>query len=143
MVVLAVVVVLVGVVVLAVDEGEIATVAVAVAVDDDCSRAASFDPHAAAGPTTDLERGEAFSVANCALCHGGNLTGSDRGPSLLDPIYGRDQLTDAEFAAAGRNRVEERLWDFGDMPGNDSCSDAQVAAVIAFVLVEQAGEPGG
>jgi len=95
------------------------------------------------GPTTGLERGEAFYAANCALCHGGNLAGSDRGPSLLDPIYGPDQLTDAEFSDAVRNGVEERLWDFGDMPGNGSYSDAQVAAVIAFVRGEQAGEPAG
>lgn len=95
------------------------------------------------GPTTELERGEANYTGNCAQCHGGDLAGSDRGPSLLDPIYGPDQLTDAEFADAIVNGVEERLWDFGDMPGNGSYTDAQVEAIIAFVRSQQVGDPAG
>ena len=93
------------------------------------------------GPTTELEQGEAIYSASCAQCHGGDLAGSDRGPSLLDPIYGPGQLTDADFADAVRNGVEERLWDFGDMPGNGSYSETQVAALLAFVRAEQAGGP--
>jgi len=95
------------------------------------------------GPTTELERGEAIYAANCAQCHGGDLAGSDRGPSLLDPIYGPDQLSDVEFADAVRNGVEERLWDFGDMPGNGSYSDDQIDAILAFVRAQQVGEPAG
>lgn len=95
------------------------------------------------GPTTELERGEAIYAANCAQCHGGDLIGSDRGPSLLDPMYGTDQLTDVEFADAVRNGVEQRLWDFGDMPGNGSYTDAQVAAILTFVRAQQADDPAG
>ncbi len=60
---------------------------------------------------------------------------------MLDPIYGPDQLTDAEFADAVRNGVDERLWDFGAMPGNGSYTDDQIAAILAFVRAEQMGEP--
>jgi mono/diheme cytochrome c family protein len=95
------------------------------------------------GPTTELERGEGIYAANCAQCHGGDLAGSDRGPSLLEPIYGPDRLTDAEFADAVRNGVEQRLWDFGDMPGNGSYSDAQIDAITAFVRSRQAAESAG
>ena len=105
--------------------------------------AASAAACGADGPTTELERGEAIYAANCAQCHGGDLAGSDRGPSLLDPVYGPDQLSDVEFADAVRNGVAERLWDFGDMPGNGSYTDAQVDALLAFVRAEQAGEPAG
>jgi mono/diheme cytochrome c family protein len=93
------------------------------------------------GPTTELERGEAIYGANCAQCHGGDLVGSDSGPSLLDPVYGPDQLTDAEFADAVRNGVDQERWDFGAMPGNGSYTDDQIAAILAFVRAEQAGEP--
>ena len=93
------------------------------------------------GPRTPLERGEAIYAANCAQCHGGDLGGSDRGPSLLDPVYGPDQLTDAAFVDAVRNGVDERLWDFGAMPGNGSYTDDQIAAILAFVRAEQVGEP--
>lgn len=103
--------------------------------------AASAAACGADGPTTELERGEAIYAANCAQCHGGDLAGSDRGPSLLDPVYGPDQLSDVEFADAVRNGVAERLWDFGDMPGNGSYTEAQVDALLAFVRAEQAGEP--
>lgn len=94
------------------------------------------------GPRTVLERGEAIYGANCAQCHGTDLAGSDRGPSLLDPIYGPAQLTDAEFADAIRNGVEQRLWEFGPMPGNGAITDDQIEAILTFVRARQAGDPG-
>ncbi len=93
------------------------------------------------GPRTEQQRGEAIYAANCAQCHGGDLGGSDRGPSLLDPVYGPDQLTDAQFIDAIVNGVDERLWDFGPMPANRGYSDAQLDAVLTFVRGRQAGGP--
>jgi mono/diheme cytochrome c family protein len=90
------------------------------------------------GPRTTLESGEATYRANCAQCHGADLSGTDRGPSLLEPAYGPDQLTDAEFADAIRNGVEEQLWNFGPMPANGAIGDAQIAAIVEFVRSEQA-----
>jgi mono/diheme cytochrome c family protein len=95
------------------------------------------------GPRTTLERGAATYRANCAQCHGGDLSGTDRGPSLLEPVYGPDQLTDTELADAIRNGVDEALWDFGPMPANGALSDAQIDALIEFVRSEQAdAQPG-
>jgi len=93
------------------------------------------------GPTTTLGRGEAIYGANCAQCHGDDLAGTDRGPSLLEPIYGPDQLSDAEVADAIRNGVDEELWEFGPMPANGAITDTQVEAIIAFVRAEQIGDP--
>jgi mono/diheme cytochrome c family protein len=95
------------------------------------------------GPTTTLERGEAIYGANCAQCHGDDLIGTDRGPSLLEPIYGPDQLSDADVAAAIRNGVDEELWEFGPMPANGAITDTQIEAILAFVRAEQAGEQPG
>jgi mono/diheme cytochrome c family protein len=95
------------------------------------------------GPTTTLERGEAIYGANCAQCHGGDLAGTDRGPSLLEPIYGPDQLSDAEFADAIRYGVDEELWEFGPMPANGAISDAQIEAILTFVRAEQTGDAPG
>ncbi len=94
------------------------------------------------GPRTALERGEAIYGANCAQCHGTDLAGTNRGPSLLDPIYGPAQLTDAEFADSIRNGVEQRLWEFGDMPANGAITDEQIDAILTFVRARQAGVPG-
>ncbi|MGE5211001.1 MAG: c-type cytochrome [Acidobacteriota bacterium] len=93
------------------------------------------------GPTTTLGRGEAIYGANCAQCHGDELAGTDRGPSLLEPIYGPDQLSDAEVADAIRNGVDEELWEFGPMPANGAISDAQIEAILAFLRAEQRGDP--
>lgn len=93
------------------------------------------------GPTTTLERGEAIYGANCAQCHGGDLAGTDRGPSLLEPIYGPEQLSDAEFADAIRNGVDEELWEFGPMPANGAITDTQIEAILAFVRAAQTGDP--
>jgi mono/diheme cytochrome c family protein len=92
------------------------------------------------GPTTTLGRGEAIYGANCAQCHGDELAGTDRGPSLLEPIYGPDQLSDAEVADAIRNGVDEELWEFGPMPANGAISDAQIEAILAFLRAEQRGD---
>lgn len=91
------------------------------------------------GPTNTLERGEVLYGANCAQCHGGDLAGTGRAPSLLEPIYGPDQLSDAEFADAIRNGVDEDLWEFGPMPANGAITDAQIEAILAVVRAEQAG----
>lgn len=95
------------------------------------------------GPRTELERGEAIYGANCAQCHGGDLVGTDRGPSLLDPIYGPAQLTDVEFADAIRNGVDEERWEFGPMPGNGAITDDQIAAILAHVRAEQSADESG
>lgn len=94
------------------------------------------------GPRTALERREAIYAGNCAQCHGADLAGTDRGPSLLDPAYGPAQLTDAELADSIRNGVEQRLWEFGPMPGNGAITDDQIEAILAFVRARQAGDPG-
>jgi mono/diheme cytochrome c family protein len=95
------------------------------------------------GPRTTLERGAAIYGATCAQCHGGDLAGTDNGPSLLDPIYGAAQLTDDEFASAIRNGVEENRWEFGPMPANGAITDDQIEAILTFVRAEQAGDTSG
>ena len=82
-------------------------------------------------------RSAAIYGANCASCHGGALEGTDRGPSLVDPIY--DELTDADMRAAVRNGVEEDRWEFGPMPAMGGLSDAQIDEIVAFVRASRTG----
>ncbi len=95
------------------------------------------------GPKTPLERGEAVYGANCAQCHGADLAGTERGPSLLEPIYAPDQLSDEQFAAAIHDGVDEERWEFGPMPANGSISDEQIEAILTFVRAEQRAEQAG
>jgi mono/diheme cytochrome c family protein len=91
------------------------------------------------GPGTALERGERIYVANCAQCHGADLAGTERGPSLLLAVYGPDELPDTDIADAIRNGAEQRLFEFGPMAGNGALSDEQIDAIVAFVRAEQSG----
>ena len=95
------------------------------------------------GPSTEFERGQAIYGANCAQCHGGDLAGTDRGPSLFEPISGPAQLTDDEFADVVRNGVDEERWEFGPMPGNGAITDEQIDAILTYVRARQAGDPTG
>jgi mono/diheme cytochrome c family protein len=89
------------------------------------------------GTRSAADRGEAIYGANCAQCHGADLAGTERGPSLLEPVYLRGELTDAAVADAIRNGVAERRWDFGPMPANGALSDSQIDAVVEFLRAEQ------
>lgn len=84
------------------------------------------------------ERGAGLYRANCAACHGGDLRGNDRGPSLLEEFYLEDQLSDAEMADAIRNGVEENRFEFGPMPGNGALRELQVREIVAYVRAQQA-----
>ncbi len=92
------------------------------------------------GPTTALERGERIYAANCAQCHGADLAGTDRGPSLLSPVYGPDQVSDAAMADVIRNGAEQRLFEFGPMAGNGALSDEQIDSIIVYVRSQQGAE---
>lgn len=94
---------------------------------------------AADGPGTTLERGQRSYAANCAQCHGVDLAGTERGPSLLLEVYGPDELADADIASAIRNGVDQRLFEFGPMAGNGGLSDEQIDAIVTFVREEQSG----
>ena len=90
------------------------------------------------GPQSADGRGAAIYGANCAQCHGADLEGTERGPSLLDPAYRSDELSDAAVADAIRNGVAQRLWEFGPMPANGALGDEQIDAIIEHLRAEQA-----
>ena len=81
-------------------------------------------------------RGAALYQANCAACHGAELEGSSRGPSLLDPMYVSPDFPDAEIADAIRNGVDSG-GDFGAMEAIGRLSDEQIALIIAFIREQQ------
>ena len=85
----------------------------------------------------DADRGAAIYAASCASCHGAALEGTDLGPSLLDPVYAPDQLSDDEFRRAVRNGVDETRWEFGPMPANGGLGDGQIDAILGFVRASQ------
>lgn len=77
--------------------------------------------------------GERAFETTCAQCHGRAAAGTERGPPLAHRIYEPSHHGDASFALAVRNGVAAHHWRFGDMPPQPQVSDAEVAAITAYV----------
>jgi len=73
----------------------------------------------------------------CAGCHGAELRGTDEGPPFLNAIYRPDHHADVAFLVAVRSGARSHHWTFGDMPPVEGLSDAQVAAIVAFIRAQQ------
>lgn len=91
-------------------------------------------------PVHDLDlvaSGEQLYAANCAECHGDDLRGTDKGPSLLSEVYEPGHHADAAFLLALQAGVRAHHWSFGDMPAIQELSPKDVAAIVAFVREQQ------
>lgn len=89
------------------------------------------------GSGSESGRGAEVYAESCASCHGGDLGGTDKGPSHLSIVYEPNHHNDESFRNAIANGVPQHHWEFGNMPAVGGLSDADVEAVIAFVRAEQ------
>jgi len=69
----------------------------------------------------------------CAVCHGENAIGTDRGPPLLHDIYNPGHHGDAAFYNAVRRGSPQHHWRFGNMPPQPQVTDREVAAIVRYV----------
>ena len=70
---------------------------------------------------------------DCASCHGGDLRGTDFGPSLLSEIYEPNQLPDDSIRDAIRNGAAQDNWEFGPMPAITRLDDDEITAMITYI----------
>jgi mono/diheme cytochrome c family protein len=104
---------------------------------------------AGAGGTADLALGDEVYQANCALCHGDDLRGTERGPSQLSVVYEPSHHSDQSYVAAITQGSPAHHWDFGDMPPVEGLDQDEIASVIAYIRSVQEAEgfeeypPGG
>jgi mono/diheme cytochrome c family protein len=87
-----------------------------------------------------LAAGEAVYVANCAVCHGPQGTGTSQGPPLVHIYYEPSHHSDEAFERAIREGVVPHHWDFGPMPPVLSLGDEEIAQVTAYVRALQREE---
>jgi mono/diheme cytochrome c family protein len=86
----------------------------------------------------EAQAGEVLFAANCAACHGVNGVGVDgAGPPLLHKIYEPSHHGDAAFYLAVLNGVRAHHWSFGNMLPVKGVSEAEVAAIVAYVRALQ------
>ncbi len=80
--------------------------------------------------------GELFQ-ANCATCHGPDLTGTDTGPPFLNAIYAPNHHGDEAFLRAVQLGVQAHHWNFGSMAPVGGLDPDDVKKIVAFVRSEQ------
>ncbi len=86
-----------------------------------------------AGADSELvAEGQQLYEATCAACHGADLTGTDTGPTFLDPIYAPDHHPDGAFYAAAELGAQPHHWDFGPMP-RQPVDEEQMRRIIAYI----------
>ncbi|EFL90932.1 cytochrome c [Ahrensia sp. R2A130] len=82
--------------------------------------------------------GEKLFTTNCAACHGTNAAGNDgAGPPLVHIIYEPSHHGDMAFQLAVKNGVRQHHWPYGNMPPIAGVSEADTAAITAYVRTLQ------
>lgn len=72
----------------------------------------------------------------CATCHGSNVDGTHKGPSLIP--YDEVHHPDGHFLDAVKSGVEQHHWNFGPMKPVDGLSGEETRKIIAYVRELQA-----
>ena len=94
-----------------------------------------------AGMLPDLDarerNGREYFIRHCQTCHGENGSGSRTGPPLVHKIYEPSHHSDGSFVRAVRHGVTAHHWHFGHMPSLPAVTDAEIAAIIAYVRALQ------
>lgn len=83
--------------------------------------------------SAEARAGQKAFDANCAVCHGQNGAGTDRGPPLIHVIYNPGHHADEAFYFAVKNGVRSHHWRFGDMPAQPQVMDSDIAAIVHYV----------
>jgi mono/diheme cytochrome c family protein len=81
--------------------------------------------------------GAGLYQANCAVCHGSDLRGTDQGPSFLSVVYEPGHHGDGAFLIAVMAGVRQHHWDFGPMPPIPGLTAQDVEAIVALVRDQQ------
>ncbi len=100
----------------------------------------STEGGSSAGDAVTSTAGKQLFEANCAVCHGADLRGTDSGPSLLSIVYEPSHHGDDAFRSAIANGSVQHHWDFGNMPPVPGLSDTEADEIIAYVREVQTRE---
>ena len=91
-----------------------------------------------AGPrlTSSAQAAEAGRVAferHCAICHGIEAKGTDKGPTFIHRVYHPGHHGDAAFLLAPRRGARQHHWEFGDMKPVPDVTDDELAEIVRYV----------
>jgi len=84
-----------------------------------------------------ISQGKISYQSSCMRCHGENLLGTAKGPSLLDDVYKSSHHADLSFYFAVKSGVKQHHWKFGNMPVVVGVAPERVSDIIAYVRQQQ------
>ena len=84
-----------------------------------------------------ISQGKISYQSSCMRCHGENLLGTAKGPSLLDDVYKSSHHADLSFYFAVKSGVKQHHWKFGDMPVVVGVAPERVSDIVAYVRQQQ------
>ncbi|NNF65647.1 MAG: cytochrome c [Acidimicrobiia bacterium] len=87
-----------------------------------------------------LSQGADLYQANCMVCHGSDLRGTDLGPPFLSEVYRPNHHADAAFLLAVQTGSRAHHWNFGDMPPIAGIDADDIASITAYVRSVQEAE---
>lgn len=85
----------------------------------------------------DLARGQEIFEANCAVCHGVDLEGTETGPPFLHEVYVPSHHGDIAFYMAAEQGVVPHHWEFGAMPPIPTVDRDEIQLIVDYVRQRQ------
>ena len=82
--------------------------------------------------------GKVLFDANCAVCHGANGSGTEKGPPLIHRIYHPNHHGDMAFYRAVRQGTRAHHWNFGDMAPLPQVKPDDIPSIIRYIREVQA-----
>lgn len=80
-----------------------------------------------------LAVGKKIFAKSCVSCHGADLNGSDKGPTLIHKYYEPGHHSDQSFYRAVASGVKQHHWNFGDMPAVAEVTPRDTKKIIDYV----------
>lgn len=94
-------------------------------------------PEPSPGLKPDPALGKPLYEKTCAVCHGANLAGTDKGPPFLHFAYMSGHHGDPSFQMAVKYGARAHHWKFGDMAPVPGVTPDDVAHITAYVREQQ------
>ena len=83
--------------------------------------------------STLAQQGEENFNKGCAVCHGVNAAGTERGPTLIHSLYRPGHHPDGSFYRAALEGVVAHHWRFGNMPPVPGITEAEIGSIITYL----------
>jgi mono/diheme cytochrome c family protein len=83
--------------------------------------------------SAEAKMGEVAFATYCIECHGKNASGTDKGPPLVNQIYGPSHHGDFSFVRAVTLGVPQHHWLFGSMPAQPQVSREEIDRIIVYL----------